>query len=237
MDKNSDNTIPLVSDEAIAKLNALLEKNKPEDDYLSTLDQGNRDKIPKQGQHISKNQGDDSFDPSLAESRNFKILSKYVIARSVSNDWEDARNEWVIDHLESTNDPLGGTCICTKTGLHYLYMIKNMYNKKEIFPIGSSCIKLFGRSDLNQSAKALHDAKAIAEWPLKDVISAVNHHFGFSRAVIKYLFEQDVITRPQYVWLMAAFNSKKPLNDEGKKYVTDLVRNQIRPWYKQQTES
>ena len=90
---------------------------------------------------------------------------------------------------------------------------------------------------MNQSAKALHDAKAIAEWPLNDVIPAVNHHFGFSRAVIKYLFEQDVITRSQYVWLIAAFNSKKPLNNEGKKYVTDLVRNQIRPWYKQQTES
>lgn len=93
MDKNSDNTIPLVSDEEIAKLNALLEKNKPKDDYLSTLDQGNRDETSKQGPHISKDQGDDSFDLSLAESRNFKILSKYVIARSVSNDWEDARSQ------------------------------------------------------------------------------------------------------------------------------------------------
>lgn len=74
---------------------------------------------------------------------------KKIIDCSVSNNWEDAVEEWdIVEFNEDKN--LSSTCICGKDGLRYLYRIKNRINNKELFPIGSTCINKFGRKDLDE---------------------------------------------------------------------------------------
>ena len=41
-------------------------------------------------------------------------------------------------------------CICGHEGLRYCFTIQNRYNNNILYPIGSSCILQFGRTDLKQ---------------------------------------------------------------------------------------
>lgn len=74
-------------------------------------------------------------------------LIKEVIHNSVSDNWDDAVKEWdVFDHEEDFS--ASSQCICSKTGLRYLFTIRNKYNGNILFPIGSECIHKFERDDL-----------------------------------------------------------------------------------------
>ena len=75
-------------------------------------------------------------------------LIKTVIELSQGNDWDTAVKEWEIaDCVE--DDTLSSSCICGKDHLLYLFTIENVVNGNVLFPIGSSCIKKFGRKDLD----------------------------------------------------------------------------------------
>ena len=75
-------------------------------------------------------------------------LIKTVIELSHGNDWDTAVVEWEIIDCEE-DSTLSESCICGKEHLFYLFTIKNIITGSTLFPIGSSCIKKFGRDDLN----------------------------------------------------------------------------------------
>lgn len=78
-------------------------------------------------------------------------LIKTVIELSHGNDWDTAVVEWEIIDCEE-DSTLSESCICGKEHLFYLFTIKNIITGSTLFPIGSSCIKKFGRDDLNDEA-------------------------------------------------------------------------------------
>lgn len=71
-------------------------------------------------------------------------LIKRVIELSQSSDWDTAVAEWEIADCEE-DDTLSESCVCGKEHLYYLFTIENAINGNTLFPIGSSCIKKFGR--------------------------------------------------------------------------------------------
>lgn len=78
-------------------------------------------------------------------------LIKRVMELSHGNDWNTAVTEWEIADCEE-DSTLSESCICGKEHLYYLFTIINTVNGNELFPIGSSCIKKFGRDDLDNEA-------------------------------------------------------------------------------------
>lgn len=78
-------------------------------------------------------------------------LIKRVIELSQSSDWDTAVAEWEIADCEE-DDTLSESCVCGKEHLYYLFTIENAINGNTLFPIGSSCIKKFGRDDLDDEA-------------------------------------------------------------------------------------
>lgn len=65
-----------------------------------------------------------------------------VINNSESNNWEEAISEWEIYDCEEYSS-CSKECICGKENIKYLYTIRNVYNERISFPIGSSCIRKF----------------------------------------------------------------------------------------------
>lgn len=77
------------------------------------------------------------------------LLQKVVIESSESDYWEEAVNEWeIIDYY--IDDKMKEICVGGHEGLKYCFIIQNRYNYNQLYPIGSSCILQFGRSDLSQ---------------------------------------------------------------------------------------
>lgn len=72
-----------------------------------------------------------------------------VIGLSVADDWEGARREWRIVGCE-VDETLSATCVCGKEGLRYVYTIANTETGETLSPIGSSCIKKFEQSDMDE---------------------------------------------------------------------------------------
>ena len=118
----------------------------------------------------------------------FKRLMKKVIDKSESNNWEDAVQEWCIIDCQE-DEYCSEICICGKEDLRYLFAIQNTNNKNILFPIGSSCIKRFGRQDLK-------DETTIYEQMFRLVHMARNREFIsftsdlFSRKLLKYLYKK-----------------------------------------------
>lgn len=72
-----------------------------------------------------------------------------VIGLSVADDWEGARREWEIVGCE-VDETHSATCVCGKEGLRYVYTIANTETGETLSPIGSSCIKKFEQSDMDE---------------------------------------------------------------------------------------
>lgn len=126
-----------------------------------------------------------------------------------------------------------GICVCGQTGLADLYTIVNEHNGAHLFPIGSICVKQFGRSDLNQQVKVLkrllHLREAIAAGTWIELTSEY-----FSRAILKDLYEQGAFPpnewnrgdgRKDYVFLLNMFNQhdRDTLTDGQKKKIQVLL--------------
>lgn len=63
--------------------------------------------------------------------------------------WEEAVSEWKITDCVK-DDSRSESCICGKEELRYLYEIHNVVTDQYLYPIGSSCIRMFEREDLQE---------------------------------------------------------------------------------------
>jgi len=69
-----------------------------------------------------------------------------------------------------------------------LHTIKNRYNGNLLFPIGSSCIRKFGRKELNSEVKLKEDLFKLLHYIENRDFIVLSSNF-FSRRLIDYLFE------------------------------------------------
>ena len=87
-------------------------------------------------------------------SSNHIRLMETVVSKSYSKKWDEAVLEWEIINCEEDSS-LSSYCICGKDSLYYLFTIRNARNGNILYPIGSSCIKKFGREDLKRTPRTL----------------------------------------------------------------------------------
>ena len=104
----------------------------------------------------------------------------------------------VKNHMSVIEDEDAATqCVCGHENLRYLFTIKNVLNGNEVFPIGSTCIKKFERTDLDD--KATID---ISMFKLMHVVT--NGEFIklkgglFTRKIIKYLYDNGYFVDNEY---------------------------------------
>ncbi|WP_169008381.1 hypothetical protein [Faecalispora jeddahensis] len=79
----------------------------------------------------------------------YRNLIETVLRYSDATEWKAAVLEWCIDDVEE-DETLSESCICGKENLRFLFTIRNTVNGQTLYPIGSSCIKKFERSDLDE---------------------------------------------------------------------------------------
>ena len=165
-------------------------------------------------------------------------LIRRVLELSTANDWDTAVTEWEIADCEEDNT-LSESCVCGKEHLYYLFTIENVVNGNTLFPIGSSCIKKFGREDLD-------DEVAVREKMFKLYHAVENNQFislspeFFSRKILKKLYEDGAFDceyngydgYDDYEFILKMFNKRDKfsitINQEKK--IRAIIVASIRPY-------
>ena len=167
-------------------------------------------------------------------------LIKTVIDRSESDNWEDAVTEWEIYDCEE-DESCSEHCICGKENIKYLYTIRNIYNGKLIYYIGSSCIQKFGRTDLNNETtlmesqfKLLH---AVDEGRFLTLTPAL-----FSRKLLRWLYDEGAFDtdfnnydgEEDYEFMLKMFNKrdKSSITYNQNKKISAILLNSVKPFLK-----
>lgn len=169
-------------------------------------------------------------------------LIKRVIELSESSDWDTAVTEWEIIDCEE-DDTLSESCICGKEHLYYLFTIENVVNENSLFPIGSSCIKKFGRKDLDNEA-------AIREKMFKLYHAVEGNQFislspeFFSRKVLERLYQEGAFDSEynnydgydDYEFILKMFNKKdkSSITTAQQRKIRAIIVASIRPYLRDQ---
>ena len=165
-------------------------------------------------------------------------LIKTVLNNSESKEWECAVLEWeVFDCVE--DEECSTICICGKEGLKYAFTIRNKYNGCLLYPIGSTCIKKFGVSELYDDANVweqefeLYNAVSRGQFiSLKDGL--------FSRKLLRKLYEDGAFSGTcyngfnpfnDYQFLLDMFNKRELTNSQISK-CSAIILNSIMPFIK-----
>ena len=169
-------------------------------------------------------------------------LIKRVIELSRGNDWETAVTEWEIVDCEE-DDTLSESCVCGKEHLYYLFTIENVVTGKTLFPIGSSCIKKFGRDDLDDEAVVREKMFKLYHAVEDDQFISLSRDF-FSRKLLKKLYEEgafdceynDYDGYDDYEFVLKMFNKrdKSTITWRQEKKIRAIIVASIRPYLRNQ---
>lgn len=166
----------------------------------------------------------------------YKNLISAVLEHSDSSDWQSAVLEWSIEDVVE-DETLSESCVCGKENLRYLFTIRNTINGNLLYPIGSTCIKKFERSDLNELV-------SVKEQLFKLLHAIENNNFitlssqYFSRRLLRYLYDNDAFEPTpynqyepynDYQFLLDMFNKNKRSANQEKK-ATAIILNSIKPY-------
>ncbi len=170
----------------------------------------------------------------------YENLIKTVLENSESNNWQDAVLEWeVYDCVE--DDECSTICICGKEGLKYAFTIRNRYNGRLLYPIGSTCIQKFGVDKLYEDASVWEQ-----EFELYDAVSKkrfISLKDGlFSRKLLRKLYEEGAFVETyyngfnshnDYQFMLDMFNKRSLLTDSQEAKCSAIILNSIMPYIKQ----
>ena len=124
------------------------------------------------------------------EQKRYELIDA-VLGASASRCWGDAVLEWCVAGCDE-DEECGGVCVCGHEGLRYLYEIRNPTTHAGLYPIGSRCIGLFRRRELDLEASNLKrltrlmgEAARLGRGRLVDIKSGF-----YSRALIDCLRER-----------------------------------------------
>ena len=157
------------------------------------------------------------------KSKFYEALIEEVVDNSVSDIWEEAVEEWEIYDVKE-DETLETSCICGHDHLRYLFTIENKLNGRFLYPIGSSCIKKFGRCDLKHEVEV--------QMQLFQLLHAVEQRRFlelspeyFSRRLFAYLFEMGA----DYYFMLDMFN-KRSMTEKQKRKVDAIIIGSIKPF-------
>lgn len=162
-----------------------------------------------------------------------------VLEQSLSKDWSLAVHEWMI--RDCTEDPECATqCICGKEGIRYLFSIKNIKNGNVLFPIGSSCIKKFERSDLTEQVCVYEKLFKLTNEFSKSAYIPFTSDF-FSKKLLTFLYNQGAFKPSSfnhgqpirdYKFLLKMFNKRTPPSTAQKSKINAIIIHSIVPYLK-----
>ena len=169
-------------------------------------------------------------------SNEYQLIKK-VLENSVSDSWVEAVSEWDIFDCELDYEQQS-KCICGKENIKYLFTIKNKSNDLTLFPIGSECIKKFGRSDLNEIINVYERKyKLLKEFKKGNYIEFTSKLF--SKKSLKFMYE-DGCFKPSkynhfdpytdYKFMLDMFNKRNPLTEKQDSKVRAIIMTSIRPY-------
>lgn len=146
-------------------------------------------------------------------TESFHRLTSVVIAASVANAWSAAVLEWDVTELEE--DPAGsGECVCGQQELVLLFNIANKHNGAKLYPIGSTCVRKFGRTDLNRQVTLDSDLFRLYA-PILNSMPITLASDYFAGAMIEYLNNEGAFTPDRwdadggYAFMLDMFNKRK----------------------------
>lgn len=95
-----------------------------------------------------------------------------------------------------------------------LFTITNKHNGARLYPIGSTCVQKFGRTDLNRQVTLYSDLFRLRAAILDSTPITLTSDY-FSRAMIEYLNDQGAFTPDRwdadggYAFMLDMFNKRK----------------------------
>lgn len=172
----------------------------------------------------------------------FENLINEVLSLSESNIWEFAVKEWeIIDCEEDLSR--NSNCICGKENLRYLFTIENEINGNTLYPIGSSCIRKFGREDLKAETKVQEDMFRLLHAVENNKFITLDSGF-FTRKLLVALYEEGAFEDNDYnnydgwndcQFLIDMFNKrdKTTITPAQNRKIRGLIGYTIRPFLQQ----
>ena len=165
-----------------------------------------------------------------------------VIKNSEADTWDLAVYEWELADCEE-DELCEASCICGKEHIRYLHKIVNRENGNILFPIGSSCIKKFNRSDLNQDVKIKEDLfKLLHHLENRDYIELSSEFF--TRKLIKYLYDEGAFDNSyngfdgyyDYEFFLKMFNKRDKLTitHNQQKKINAIIIKSLFPYLRKQ---
>jgi len=173
------------------------------------------------------------------KSSYFINLMQTVIDLSVADDWYSAVEEWYLYDVEE-DEFREESCVCGKEKLLYLFTIRNENNGSTLFPIGSSCIKKFERSDLNEEVAAKEQLfKLLHAIENNEFLSLTSNLF--TRKLLLYLYEIGAFAptaynrydpENDYRFMLDMFNKRNRMTVRQESKTTAIILSAIKPFLK-----
>lgn len=172
-----------------------------------------------------------------------KQLQDAILLNSESDITEHAVTEWMITGFK-VDDSCSSECVCGKENIKYLFRITNSLNMKCLKPIGSRCIKQFGRSDLSDEVDAYEQmSKLVDAVKSRKFISLTDGLF--TRKLLKHLYENGCFVETlyngydsyrDYKFMLDMFNKKSSITYKQQSKISAIIMNSIIPYCKHQLE-
>ena len=168
-----------------------------------------------------------------------------VIEKSEANTWDLAVYEWELVDCEE-DESCESSCVCGKEHIRYLHKIVNRENGNILFPIGSSCIKKFNRSDLNQDVKINEDLFKLLHHIENRRYIELSSDF-FTRKLINYLYDVGAFDNDyngfdgydDYEFFLKMFNKrdKASITYNQQRKINAIIINSLLPYLRNQLSS
>lgn len=177
---------------------------------------------------------------------NFENLKKRVIEVSESKNWEIAKGEWEVEGCKE-DKRVQTDCVCGKENIKYLFTIRNKENGNQLYPIGSTCIKKFGRNDLDEVIKKYVDRFKLLHAVEEGEFIELSPEY-FSRKILLSLYEDGAFQKTEYnkyneyndyEFLLRMFNkrNKENMTEGQRRKISAIILNEIKPFLKQELEN
>ncbi len=160
-----------------------------------------------------------------------------VLKRSRAADWHLAVMEWRF--LSVGEDlTLQTSCVCGQEGLRYLFTIGNDITGSRLFPIGSKCIKSFGRADLDADIAVRQQLFKLLRAVENNSFITLNSEL-FSRKLLLHLYELGAFAasphnrfepKEDYLFVLKMFNIGLKRTLYQKRKVSAIILQSIKPF-------
>ncbi len=123
--------------------------------------------------------------------------------------------------------------------IRYLYTIRNRYNGRILFPIGSSCISKFERNDLKEKTNLIESQFKLLHAVENQRYLSLSTEF-FSRKLLKWLYDEGAFDteynsydgKQDYEFMLKMFNKrdKGTISEKQDKKIKAILLNSIKPF-------